>query len=309
MIIDGLVLSYSRDPWPHGRLSLAEHEWLVPNPSGGEEIELVAVGGNETLDKAQTVVLRGGPYPTEEAAQTAGSLWEARLMRAFAGIKVGADFGDRAPKGAFTQRGFQFVAAGQRALNDVHGLMVFECDPPPVFVGMGPVTAFVSSGHEALVQAMEKAVSLAPLTDEQQVAYDFFSASFNANSADARLDLLMMAVESLIEPRPRSQEVRRHVEGLIEQTAKSGLPESEVLSISTSLTWLLDESIGQAGRRLARHLEPRTYMNLAPDRFFTKCYGVRSQLLHGEQPPPSWAEVCALAASLECFVADLITQA
>jgi hypothetical protein len=43
------------------RLSLAEHEWLVPNPSGGEEVELVAVGENETLDKAQTVVLRGVP--------------------------------------------------------------------------------------------------------------------------------------------------------------------------------------------------------------------------------------------------------
>ncbi len=144
------------------------------------------------------------------------------------------------------------------------------------------------------------------LTEERQVAYDFFAASFSQRSADARFALLMMALESLVEPRSRAPALRQHVESLIKSTEESGLPPGEVRSLVGSLSWLKNESIGQAGRRLARQLNAKKYMDESPERFFTHCYELRSRLLHGVHPVPTRQEVDERAAPLEVFVADLL---
>ena len=59
-------------------------------------------------------------------------------MWVFAHNRVGADFGDRAGEGFFTTAGLQHFVPGCRALNDTHGLMVFECEPKPMFIGVAP---------------------------------------------------------------------------------------------------------------------------------------------------------------------------
>jgi hypothetical protein len=84
----------------------------------------------------------------------------------------------------------------------------------------------------------------------------------------------------------RPEGSRGHVRGMIEVTERSGLARSEIDSIKGTLSWLLDESIGQAGRRLARKLEPRKYKDEAPATFFTHCYEMRSWLMHGVHPLP-----------------------
>ncbi|MGH3004423.1 MAG: hypothetical protein ACRDOS_00665 [Gaiellaceae bacterium] len=47
------------------------------------------------------------------------------------------------------------------------------------------------------------------MTEQQQLAFDLYSASFSEESADARF-LLMMAVETLLEPQKRSEAVAAH---------------------------------------------------------------------------------------------------
>jgi hypothetical protein len=231
-------------------------------------------------------------------------------MKAFASIGVGADFGDRAPRGHFSEAGLAaFGHPGKRTLNDIHGLMVFECEPTPMFVGINPVTPMVSSPHQRLIDAMTDAIVTGGLSEERQVSYDLFAASFGQSSEDARFALLMMALESLINPGPRAEESRRHVEGLIAATHKnSGLGASEINSITGTLSWLLDESIGQAGRRLAKTLEPKKYKGEAPAAFFTRCYEMRSRLVHGHLPLPTRAQVGARAAHLQKFVGDLLAK-
>ncbi len=64
---------------------------------------------------------------------------------------------------------------------------------------------------------------------------------------------------------------------------------------------------GQAGRRLARTLEPRRYMDLSPSKFFTRCYEMRSALVHGHVPRPTMIEVDLLAANLTVFVGHLLS--
>ena len=107
----------------------------------------------------------------------------------------------------------------------------------------------------------------------------------------------MIALESLAELRQRSPEARDLVGSFLAQTQASGLPESEIDSIVGSLRWLRSESIGQAGRRLARSLEPRRYMDLSSVQFFTRCYDLRSRLMHGVHPMPTREEIDAHAAN------------
>jgi hypothetical protein len=295
------------------RLGSTDTEWLIEDRGPGQQVKLVSrtPGSPEPdpLSEARSIILRGSGYGSEGEAKAAGLLWRSRLMRAFATVRIGADFGDRTAQGGLTEAGLQaFAAPGVRALNDVHGTMVFECDPPSVFLGTGPITARVSSPHERLVDAMTNAIANGGLSEERQVAYDLFAASFGQPSADARFALLMMALESLIDPIPRPEASRRHVEALIEATNNSGLSKSEINSIKGSLSWLLDESIGQAGRRLARTLEPRRYKDEAPTTFFTRCYEMRSQLMHGHHPLPTRDQIGERAAPLEMFVADLLSE-
>jgi hypothetical protein len=55
----------------------------------------------------------------------------------------------------------------------------------------------------------------------------------------------MMAIETMLDLEPRSDEVRDHVDRLIAETAASSLPDNEIRSIAGSLSWL--EVDGRAG--------------------------------------------------------------
>jgi hypothetical protein len=147
-----------------------------------------------------------------------------------------------------------------------------------------------------------------PLKGPERLAFDLYSGSFFQSSADSRLLMLTMAVEALLDLQPRSDAARAHVTAMIEATeANTDLTQAERRSLRGSLTWLQDESIGQAGRRLARTLETRTYGGQAPGAFFTRCYEMRSALTHGQVPRPNRNDVDVLAANLEIFVADLLS--
>jgi hypothetical protein len=264
------------------------------------------------LGDADELVLTGEPYASDQAAVAAARRWVTRLRRAFARLNIGADFGGRAHTGAFTDAGLRWLeemTGERRMLNDVHGIMVFESEPAPKFAKTG-VTAVVGKPGERVIEMVEAAVRLdVAMTEREELAYDLYSASFSEQSADARFVMLMMAAETLIEPQPRSQEVAALVGELIATTERSSLPPDEITSIIGSLKWLYSESIGQAGRRLAESLGDRRYAEEEPRRFFTRCYDLRSKLVHGYHPRPERGEVDALAATLEVFVSDLLAGA
>ncbi len=291
---------------PTSKLQCEEHEWIIDQPNPGQQVKLVALA-TTSLAEARRVALRGEGYATEAAAVSAGQEWRARLMKAFLPLPVGADFGDRAPHGSFTEHGLAAYAPGQRALNDVHGLMIFECEPAPVFISMDIPAWTISSPHERLVAAMAYAIDTGGLSEARQVSYDLWAASFGQESAEARFALLMIALEAMIDPDPRSEQCRQHVDFLIRATKNSGLPTSEVASMVGVLNWLRNESIGQAGKNLARTLEPRQYNGMAPAAFFNKCYAVRSRLVHGLLPLPTLEEIGRWASPLQEFVADLLS--
>lgn len=193
-------------------------------------------------------------------------------------------------------------------LNDAHALIVFECDPPPSFVDAS-AEMFVSVNATRLDQAVEAALSIEVASPAaHSLSFDLYSASAFQPSTDARFIMLVMAVETLLDPQPRPESSRAHVEHLIGLTQAADLPDSERSSLLGSLQWLRLQSFGQAGQALAATLGVRTYMDMTPSKFFAHCYELRSRLVHGATSRPERREVDVSAAQLERFVADLLSR-
>jgi hypothetical protein len=280
---------------------------LAESSVGGQNVVLRGHGENSINDSDQLVV-EGYEYRNEDEARNAGERWRHILEKAFAAVNLGADFGDRAAKSVLTDAGQKMFSeqVGQPVLNDVHGVMTFECEPRPRFIS-GGVKVSVGRPLEHLLNAIERArAANARMADEERLAYDLYSASMSMPGPDARFVMLMMAIETLTQPAPRSHAARDHVERLIDLTNEADLPEGERDSLIGNLRWLLDESISRAGRRLAGRLVGRTYDDQTPENFFARSYDLRSRLVHGHHPRPDFGEVNARCAPLEMFVSDLL---
>jgi hypothetical protein len=199
---------------------------------------------------------------------------------------------------------------GERILNDTHGLMLFETQPMPRFalVNIPRVIRGIPQHRFEAVFSFAMSQECA-ISDRERVSFDLFNSSFFQQSADSRFILLIVAVESLLEPQPRSDDATQHVEHLIALTQASNLLHpNEKDSMIGSLQWLRKESIGQAGRRFAHErLGMRRYMELDAAKFFSYVYDLRSRLVHGATPYPTRDEISSVVASLEVFVSDLLS--
>ena len=277
--------------------------------NGDERVILRPSADGVHLRDADWLSVRGESYETPEQAEEAAAKWATRLRLAFSLLRMGADFGLRAPHGSFTEAGLKWVedSAGRRVLNDVHGITVFECEPPPLFAAIS-AKGKVGKPVQRFLDLLSAAADTKPtMSARDELAFDLYSASFFERTADARFLMLMMALETLIEQEPRGETVAAHVARLVAATREADdIPSTERESLIGSLRGLEQESVGQAGRRLADSLGERQYMDEAPRPFFMRCYELRSALVHGHYPRPDPGEVGNRAASLEWFVGDLL---
>jgi hypothetical protein len=285
-------------------------EILLPVPGDEATVALRAPTPTEPLKNAKQMVLVGDGYSTEEEALLAGARYQSALTVALARVRVGADFGARAPKGFFTEYGLEMFAAelGQRVLNNVHGLMTFSSEPKPRFATAN-ATPLRGANPEIFQTAFETSVSAThSLTPREDLAFSLFNTSFFQPTADSRFLLLMMAIEALIDPAMRSVEACEHVDTLIKQTQQVPLAKEERDSMLGTLRWLRRESITQAGKRLAAsRLGDRLYLNMPAPVFFNHSYQMRSKLVHGNLPYPTFEDVGNTVGALELFVSDLLT--
>lgn len=283
--------------------ALEDSEWLLDEHP--HHVRLVPLG-EESLNKARELVVRGDSYASEMEARAEGERWRGIVARAFAEILLSCDFGDRVSQGRLTENG-RARFAPQRVLDNVHGLMVFETEPPPAFFGFELGRISSSAPHEHLKTAVSTAKARGPLDVHRQTAYDLSSAA-SGLPHDAAFLLKMTAVEVLIQPAMRSAAAQDLIKELVQTTEfrRVELGDAVVDSLIGSLRHMKKESITQAGQRLARTLAPRTYWDLAPDAFFKKAYDVRSRLVHGTRPLPSFVEVARISSHLSFFLRDLI---
>ncbi|MFD9880226.1 hypothetical protein ACFWZT_02020 [Streptomyces alboflavus] len=292
------------------QLGLKESQFLLGS-EGERQVWLKPFGdADQRLCDASKFVIRGEGYATQDDAARDGERWRDVITRAFARVHLAADFGDRQPVNLLTKAGEEWISRlmGHPVSAHLTGVTVFEDQPDLRFVAAPSLEGRKRPSEERTrLVFMQAARRHDPLDGSERLAFDLYSGSFFQPSADSRLLMLTMAIETLLVREPRSDVARAHVTAMMEATkANPDLTHSERNSLRGSLKDLLHESIGQAGKRLARTLEPRTYAGQTPDAFFSRCYTMRSELTHGNVPRPNRRDVDTLAASLELFVADLL---
>jgi hypothetical protein len=238
---------------------------ILPVPGAIDLAEPERVG---PIAEATRLVLAGSGYDSEPSALAAGELWRSRLMRAFAALDIGADFGgEPTPHGHLTTAGLAAIAPGRRALNDPPRLWAYEAGPEePIFLSPNPVSGQVSSPHAALEAAMAEAITTGGLTDENQVAYSLFSGSFGL-AAEPRFALLMAAVKAMMDAEKRPEQALELLEQWKEQVRPSPLRPDDATSLINAMAFLRTESIGMTGQKLASKLEPKQYGGLSPAKF------------------------------------------
>lgn len=276
-------------------------------------LRLLSGNPGKSVKEASDLVLRASGFSTEAEARDAGEQCRDFFTVVFAQLRIGVDFGDRAPRSGFFRPGLEFLEKqiGERVLNDQQGVMTFRSDPSPRFARLGSPRIIRGRTEAKFFEVLSRAAQgRVHLTNRERLAYDLFSASYFQHSQDARLLLLVIALESLLSLQPRAGAALAHVEDLIELTRTSAdLSQSERNSILGSLRWLKTESIGESARRLLTdRLSNHQYMGMSPGRFFKHCYELRSRLVHGSEPFPSRDDVATASANLETMVGDVLSQ-
>lgn len=298
------------DRSPTDTIECADSEIPLSDASETIGVSLRNKASGQPIKEAQHFALVGYGYVSEAAAREAGEFYEVVLMVALARVRVGADFGYRAAKGAFTNEGLKWLEQQhrERMLNDVHGLMVYQEEPRPRFA-LSKANMLRGASRESFLQAFHGAVVARPsLTERERLAFSLFNASFFQPTADSRFLLLVMSIEALIELSQRSVEAQNHVNSLIAATKGASIPREERESMLGSIRWLAKESINQGGRRVVTsRLGNREYEGRLAADFFTHVYHMRSNLVHGNLPYPTFEMVGAIAAPLEVFVSELLT--
>jgi hypothetical protein len=298
---------------PTDTINIQSSSIELSSPISTEPVIFSSGDKSKTIQQSDKLVLRCAGWSTSKDALTAGQVFRDVLMRTLARLRVGADFGARAPKGLITEAGLALLEQqfGERIINDMHGLMVYPTERAVRFALLGTPSLVRGVSQELFEKVFSMAMSSSyELPDRERLAFDLYNSSFFQQTADARFLLLVMAVEALLEMHPRSDVAREHVEHLVSLTQTSeALSRDEKQSLLGSLRGLRSESIGQAGRRLVKErLGMRTYMERKPSKFFSHVYSLRSRLVHGATPYPDRDEVASVAATLEVFVSDLLSR-
>ena len=272
---------------------------------------LRSIRNDEKIEDAEELVIESSRYKTIDDATKSGEIVIDALLLALASLKMGADVGLKPSSSVITDQGIKYFEAqtNNRVLQGGLGLKVYETEPRPIF--MKPSVIYkVLNPISKLVEALNYAIeNPRTLSDKEKIALQLFNTSFFENAIEARFLTLIMAIEVLLEFQPRPEIVQTHINNLINLTENNeSIEKAQKDSLIGSLKWLLNESINQAGRRVANaKLNGKLYNDMTPTKFFTHCYDLRCKLVHGSVPFPSSNEIGALLSQLEIFVSDLLS--
>jgi hypothetical protein len=300
-------------PSPLNTLNCKDNELPLPAATTSHSVVLKARERAQAIEGAPSLVLQGSGWATAAEAERFGRFYSDVLARTYARLRLGADYGARAAKSAFTNYGLAFVSekTGRPTLNDIHGLMVFERTSRPHVVFASLKGDLIRGVTQELFLSVFSSGLNRPreIAERERVALELFNASLFQRSEDARFLLLMSGFEALIEQQPQSNNVLEIIQRFLSQADEaSDLSVEEKTVLKSGLGQLQRESIRQAGRRLVRgKIGTRSYAGVPAEEYFERCYILRSRLVHGELPFPTREEVSALVAQLEVMLSDLLS--
>lgn len=291
-----------------------ENKLILPVPDKQISVALCSKPKEISIREASKLVIQGAGYNSLSAAEIDGQRIKNALIVAFARWCIGADFWQTmTAKTVITEEGLKQLEqeTGKRVLQDIEGLMVFKSDPEPTLAYWEAEDRSkwsISHPPEDIIQDFSTVLDLAPSLSEREIlAFRLYNAALFQLVPDARFLLLIMAIEALSDYAPRSNETIAHVDMLIESTKTCrNLRKEDSNSMIGALHWLKQESIRQAGKRLAtERLGNRMYADMNAAKYFCCCYDLRSKLVH--RGASDHEEINKLAPQLPSFVSDLLT--
>lgn len=261
------------------------------------------------LSDAGECAVMGQSYATVEDSEQAAHHWRGRLTRVFASLGITADFGDRAGSlGGAAQMELDRMAevAGRPVMDDRWGHVVYPADQVPLFFGAS-ARATVGVSEEQLRLALADEASHEEVTPRHRLAYDLLAlSSFISDRPDARLTVLMMAMEALAETRFREEATIDHINMLLDITTAAELNAEERANLTNALRSLKRESGRRAGQRLASEMSGRLYDGMGPADFYKACYTMRNAVVHARLSRPSREDVARSGAVLAQLVSHLV---
>lgn len=261
-----------------------------------------------SISYSDLLVVQGKGYDSSEVAKTEGHRIKDALMLTFAKHSIGVDFSSK--NGSVVKRELKSLedSIGKKAFYQWDDyVLVFEDEYKVPFITVN-VNARAAIPHDKFIETFSASLALSPaLSKREQLAYRVFNIALFQPDSIARFLTLIMVVEVLSDYAPRSEEAVAHVNMLIESTKNCrALKKEDSDSMVGALRWLKQESIRQAGKRLvAERLKNRTYADMSATKYFSKCYDLRSSLVHGGTSDRE--KFNKLATHLPHFVSDLLT--
>lgn len=274
------------------------------------KVFLVTADGT-SIEESDRLILRGDGYPDSESALIAATNWCSYVKVGLFKNYVSADFGSRALEGGGMTDEFRASLtreSGVNIMNDHSGITVYNDDVPTGFSRFQAVGVRGQQTQPLLDSISDAREQNIILSDTEQLAFDLLGNSRSSFGPDARFITLMTAVELLIPQEQRPPDSLDFVSICSQILRRSDLSYEAKQSLGGSLRHLKNESIGQAGKRLAQTLDPRTYQGESAETFFSICYAIRSKIVHGTVPRPSITDVSSAAAGMELFVSDLLSR-
>jgi hypothetical protein len=279
----------------------------------GERRVILRSGTELPIAQIGRLEVRGYGYGSEDEARADGSRWKGATAMGLLRSNLGVDFRARHVPHHLTEEGKQHFARffkerpGQRIESDLADVSVFEEGSEPVrFIRMFAQGIQIAS-HEIVPAAIRDSYDETADPDAAAlVAIDMFGAYFRMPSTDAQFLSLMMALEALIVPLPFDGVRADAVASVITYARTLDLDPSARDSLAARVRNLGEESIGQAGKRVATGLGDRLYGDRDAPSFFTYCYNMRSVIVHGSEDRPDPAELHDATAALLSFTRDLI---
>jgi hypothetical protein len=284
---------------------------LLDLPSG-EKITLVSGSSGAPISKQSKVAVIGKSFTSKGQAGAAAQKCKRALLYWAIEQRLGVDFGDGKQRSHITDAGFKHFEKqfGRPVRKDIHGVDVYEHVKNLMFIDFN-VKAKVGKHPNKLIDTFKREYRNNRLfTEKQLLASEIYASSFFDVSARSRFITLVTAVEALLEPLKRSDDVGTLVEGFKDKTQQSIVDKTTRASLIGSIEWLKYQSIGQAGRELSHRLLPNELFDgQASDDFFSRSYDLRSRLLHDGAIKKEEGDVGKLANAMEAFVHKLLIAA
>jgi len=299
-------------PEAYGINSDVEEIELLVSPLG-ERIRLRSGASGTPIKDHNRAAVLGGPFASEDHARAAAEKSKRVLLYWAIEQRLGIDFGDGKQRSMATNAYLAMLEKqyGHPFRNDIHGIDVYEhVEKKVTFVSVSAKATVGKSPPTLIATFQREYLNSRQLTEKQVLASEIYASSFFDVSSRSRFITLVTAVEALLEPLKRSDKVEALVEELKATTQKSKIDEPTRESIIGSLERLRHQSIRQAGRTLAHRLIPNEFFDgQSSADFFTRCYDLRSQILHRGTIEDDLVDIWHLANVMESFVARLLLAA